>query len=285
MTAPFDFGSVLTEWAVKEPTVSGLVLIGSRERAEEDAIWRADCESDWDFHLITSKPNRFLDSIWTKELNGAELRVYAARMTRIGSVPKVNAIFENTEVDLVIIPSRIVKFARILTKVGWHRRNGKVRQFLQDLAVVVRPGYRFLKDTADWGTFYKFAIGAVTDARLNNDGVRRIADGFVCDYIWTVRKISRGELFAAQRMLHRELMETNFKLLHELKLRRGERSFPEARRIERIAKPEELAQLILPPSALEAKALLAAVEKSAQACRELTKELVGEGWAWPTIGR
>src|SRR6185312_16010985 len=211
-------------------------------------------------------------------------RVYVARMTRIGSVPKVNAVFAGTEVDIVVIPTPIIRRHRFLTRIGWHRRKGPVRQFLQDLAVVVRPGFRFLKDTGNWDAFYRFAVNAVTDARVSNDAAKVIADGFVCDYVWTVRKIARGEYFAAQRMLHRELMEANFRLLHELKLRRGERTFPEARRIERVAQPEELARLSTATS-LEAATLSGALEKSAQACRELMRGLVGEGWAWPRLDR
>jgi hypothetical protein len=94
------------------------------------------------------------------------------------------------------------------------------------------------------------------------------------------RKIARGELLTAQRMLHRELAETNFRLLHELKLRRGERSFPEARRIERVAAEAELAAVSV-CATLGAEALEAAVDKSAATLCTLMKALVGEGWRWP----
>ncbi len=279
-----EFDEIIASWGQLQPAISGIVLIGSRQRSTDDTIWRSDLDSDWDFHIVTSNPNLFLDDQWTKALKGIDVRVYSARMTRIGSVPKVNAIFSNAEADLVIIPSRIVRMARFLTKFGWHHRAGRVRQFLQDLAVVVRPGFRFLKDTNRWEAFYRFAVNAVSDARLSDDGARKIADGFVCDYIWTVRKISRGEYFAAQRMLHRELMETNFRLLHEIKLRRGERTFPEGRRIEKIARPEEL-DLLAVKTSIDEASLRVAVEKCARACRELMGLLVGGGWTWPKLDR
>lgn len=282
MAAAIDFGSILTAWTQSQPAVTGLVLIGSRERAATDEVWRADPHSDWDFHLITSQPNVFSDAAWTRSLDGAELRVYAARMTRIGKVPKINAVFAGTEVDLVIVPSGMLRRMRWLARLGLKRRSPSLRQFLQDLAVVIRPGFRFLQDRGSWEKFYRFAVDAVSDARLSDEAAAKLADGFVCDYVWAWRKIARGELFAAQRMLHRELVEANFRLLHELKLRRGERSFPEARRIERVARADELS-LIEAENSLRAESLSAALEKSAQTCRNLMKELTGDGWKWPRL--
>ena len=92
--------------------------------------------------------------------------------------------------------------------------------------------------------------------------------------------MARGEFHTAQRMLHRELAEVNFQLLHELKQRRGERSFTKARRLERIATAAELAGVSV-DARLEPVALQAAIERSAATCRELMTALVGEAWRWP----
>jgi hypothetical protein len=81
-------------------------------------------------------------------------------------------------------------------------------------------------------------------------------------------------------MLHVELAETNFRLLHEIKLRRGERSFPEARRIERVASPTEL-DAVTVNAALEAGALRGALARSETSLRSLMRELVGERWNGP----
>jgi hypothetical protein len=64
-------------------------------------------------------------------------------------------------------------------------------------------------------------------------------------------------------------------LLHELKLRRSERSFPEARRIERIASPSEL-EAVTVNAALEAEALRSALDRSEATMRKLLSELKGE---------
>jgi hypothetical protein len=129
---------------------------------------------------------------------------------------------------------------------------------------------------------YRRAVAEVTDPRLDDSAVVRLAEGFVCDYVWARRKMVRGEFRTVQRMLHQELAEGNFQLLHELKQRRGERTFTKARRIERIATPTELADVTI-DARLESVALQAALEKSAATHRELVRLLIGESWRWPEI--
>ncbi len=264
----------MTAWAERTPTVKGLVLIGSRERPAGDAVWGADAQSDWDFQIITTEPEMFAKGDWTRELTGAELRVYATRTARIGGVPKVNAIFSDAEADFVIVPARRFTLAKWAVALGRHRREGKIRSGLQDLAVVIRPGWRFLKGGREWEAFYRRVVAEVDDARMSDEAAAGLAEIFLCEALWVRRKIERGELTAAQRMLHRELAETNFRLLHELKLRRGERSFPEARRIERIASPSEL-EAVTVNAALEAEALRSALDRSEATMRKLLSELKG----------
>jgi len=280
MTSSLDFSKAMTAWAERTPSVVGLVLIGSRERSKEDLLWRADSLSDWDFQIITSQPALFERRSWATDITGSKLLSYAARTATIGGVPKVSAIFSDFEVDFVIIPAASARLMRTLVGLGLHRRSSKVRRRLQDLAVVIRPGWRFLKGGSQWEEFYRRITAEVSDPRLCNEMVQKLAEGFACDYIWTLRKIERGELRAAQRMLYRELAEVNYRLLHELKLRRVERTFPEARRLERIASDEELRSVTV-QTALEKSSLREAVEKSAATCRDLLSELIGDLWQWP----
>jgi hypothetical protein len=277
---PPDLGAVMSEWAKAEPTVSGLVLIGSRVRAAADALELADVHSDWDFHVIASGSRMFLDDAWTRSLQGFPPKAYVARSAVIGGVPKVNLVFADTEADLVIIPAKFLRLLRLLAALGRHRRPGWTQRRMQDIAEVIRPGWRFLVGEEQWGPLYRRAVAEVTDPHLSDKAVRQLADGFVCDYVWTERKLARGEYHTAKRMLYRELAEVNFQLLHELKVRRGERSFTKARRLERVASPAELAGVTV-DARLEPAALRAAIEKSAATCRELMAALVGDAWRWP----
>ncbi len=269
-----NLAEIVSRWAAETPSVSGLTLFGSRAREG------ADPQSDWDFQVISSRPDMFAQRAWAQALVGATLRVYAPRMTRFGGVPKVNVIFDGAEADFVIIPERALRTAKLLVALGLHRREGLLRRRLADLAIAIRPGWRFLKGARRWEALYRRVVAEVADARLDDAEARRLGDVFVCDYLWSLRKIERGELVAAQRMLHRELVETNLRLLHEVKLRRGERSFPEGRRIEQNAPAGELSSLA-PGGPCEAAALRDAAARAAGALRGLMAALVGSSWRWP----
>jgi hypothetical protein len=275
-----DFGAAMTAWADSTPAVSGLVLIGSRVRPPAEKLEVADTYSDWDFHVITADVAMFRNRQWTTELVGGPASAYAARSAAIGGVPKVNLILPGVEADLVIIPQQILRTLKFRVAFGRHRRAGWSQSRMQDIAEVIRPGWRFLKGAERWGDLYRRAVAEVVDPRLGDVAARQLAEGFVCDYIWTLRKMDRGEYRTAQRMLHRELAEVNFQLLHELKLRRGERTFTKARRIERTAQAAELAAVTV-DTGLDPGSLRSAIEKSAATCRELMAALVGGSWRWP----
>lgn len=277
-----DVGAVVAAWAARTPSVSGLVLIGSRARPAAP-LGGADRHSDWDFHIIAGHPEVFGDRRWTDGLEGLKLLAYAARTAAIGGVPKANAVFDGGEADFVVFPERMASSARWRSRFGLLKPGGETARLLQNLALVIRPGWKFLKGGGRWEGLYRRATKLMKDPRLDDAAARRLADGFVCDYVWVKRKIARGELLAAQRQLHRELAETNLRLLHELRLRRGEPTYPEARRIELIVRADELSDATL--AALPNRpGLDSALEKSAATCRKLMVGLVGDAWRWPLVG-
>ena len=145
-----NLAETLATWAAGTPSVSGLTLFGSRARNPSDPLAAPDARSDWDFQVISSDPGMFSGRAWAESLGGATLRVYAPRMTRLGGVPKVNVLFDGAEADFVIIPTRTLRAARVLVALGLHRREGFLRRGLRDLAVVIRPGWRFLKGAGQW---------------------------------------------------------------------------------------------------------------------------------------
>jgi len=269
-------------WAARSPEVAAIVLIGSHARETGDNTAGADAHSDWDFHLITSRPARFADRAWTTNLGGGEPLIYAIRDGIVGKVKRVTVVFRDEEADFVVLPAAQMRLARLAVACGLHRRSRSLARALGDLAIVARPGYRFLHGSSSWEPFYRRVIAEVADPRLGDAEALRRAELFVADYVLVRRKLARGEFLAAQRLLHRSLAEINFQLLHEVKLRRGERSFPDARRIERIASATELAAVTV--AAGPAEALLEpALQKCVTTCRDLMRELVGERWRWPDL--
>lgn len=276
-----NFAERVANWADTERSVRALVLIGSRVRSESDTLSRADAASDWDFHIITSNPSLFANAKWTNGL-GVPLRIYAPRVANIGRVLKAAALFVGAEADFVVLPSRSLKLAKMAVALGLHRKSPAIRRRLQDLAVIVRPGWRFLKGAERWESFYRRVVSEIADQRLNDPEVRGLASGFVCDASWVLRKIERGEFLAAQRMIHCSLAEINFRLLHELKLRRGERTFPEGRRTELTSTTEELLAVSInaTPEGLSLRESLTAASAT---CRKLTRLIVGDTWSWPEL--
>jgi len=117
---------------------------------------------------------------------------------------------------------------------------------------------------------------------MNDDDVRMAAEVYICDYIWCLRKLSRGELYAVQRVLYQDLMETTLRLMHELRRRNGERTYTKARRLEKVLASKELAAFTIKAGPVAAE-LSAAMEQNAEILKQLVRDLVGTTWSWPRV--
>lgn len=272
------FDEVVARWAATQPAIQAMVLIGSHVRPD-GAANAADEVSDWDFQVITSDPAAFGHREVLAGLVPDVLpTVYSQRPT-FGGVQRVTALYPGLEVDFVVLAAGKLRLAKLAAALGAHRRPGPLRDALGGLAVVIRPGYRFLKGGASWNGFYQRVLREVPDPRLEDGAIVALAEGFVCDVVWSERKLRRGEYLAVQRMLHQSLAETNFRLLHELRLRRGEVSHPEARRIERVVGAKELAgvTIVAKPARDE---LAAAIVQAKATLLDFMHALV-PSWRWP----
>lgn len=258
--------------------MEALISIGSRVRA--NGLLAADVHSDWDFQIITDKLDRFNDAEWLHTVGAGRPLAYVIRKGRLGSAAKVSLALPESEVDLVIIPARRLRVAKLLMRFGLMRLNNSLKEALTDLALVVRPGYRVEKGESAWGNFFRYIIANFPAPRLTDGQIRSLAEGFVCDYISARRKIDRGELAAAQRWLHHQLAETNFRLLHELRQRRGELSLPDARRLEWLADPL-LVDMVTVRALPAPQSIQLATERASETCRELVHALIGDTWRWP----
>lgn len=266
-------------WALAEPSVVLFVQIGSRTRAPGSTL-AADSLSDWDFQVGTTRPELFADRAWTSALGLTPL-AYVVRGGRLGSALKLTALFVEGEVDLVLIPDEFLRRGSHLVQAGELGSQPQAMSALIDLAAVLQGGYRILKGEEEFGELYRYVANRIPKPRLSDNEVCTLAEGFVCDYVSTLRKVERGELLAAQRWLHHLLIETNYRLLHELRLRNGDVSLPDARRLEALEEPRVGALSIA--IELDRGSLFAATEESAKACRGLVRDLIGERWQWPDL--
>lgn len=216
------------------------ILFGSQARPS-DAPTFADVWSDCDLHLLTNRSEAILGTDWARVWPGGTFCLKTLRPAT-GGARKLTVIFAEGGADLVLVSTVKMRMARFALRFGWHRRVKAMRVGLDETATCLSSGYRFLKGEKAWGRFYSDLVGCMSGVRLSDEDIVTQANTFLCDFLWVLQKLERGELLAAQHFLHSQLAEVNFCLLRELRLRRGQPlpSFGIARRVEKLLPPEEL---------------------------------------------
>jgi len=244
-------------WVRADPGVVSAVLFGSQVRATTEPA-AADAWSDVDLHLIVSSPAEIARIDWAAKFPGLGFRLRAQRAAT-GGVRKVTVIFDAGECDLIVISRGQMGLARWGLALGLHRRDGPLNRALNAMATIMSGGYLFLKGEQSWGKLYRRVVAEMPGVRIDDREAVRLAEEFLCDLLWLRQKVARGEAIAAQRMLHRSLNEIVIQLVHELRLRRGQATFQQARRVEFLLPPDELG-LIQVDARCNAQALLAAAD-------------------------
>ena len=274
-----NVGERFIRWADKEPAVVALVQVGSRVRPVGQ-VGGPDSGSDWDFQLVTSRPTIFDDRKFLERAGVGRPCAFVNREGRLGSARKITAVLSDGELDLIIIPVEQLLGLREKARGKGLEVESKVMQALSDQALVLADGFRVLKGNAEINEICDFISTGVPLPRISDTQVREIAEGFVCDFVSTIRKIERGELIAAQRWLHHYLIEADMRLLHEFLLRRGRLTFPDARRMESVLDVKECEAFSISTSLTDV-GLHAAAGKAANTLQELVDSLVGKSWHWP----
>jgi len=165
---------------------------------------------------------------------------------------------------------------------GLHKRVASVQRGLGEFALVMSFGQVVLKGGPAWQEFYTRAVKEVPLAHLTDEDAVALAEGAYVDATSIMGKLERGEYVAVQRWLHRSLVETNFRIMHELRVRRGQVSYPDGRRVEQLLSPAELATVRF-EVALEPASLKAAIVAAVAGTRKLITELTGKAPTWPEL--
>lgn len=279
MVTSDGIGAAFIAWARRASAVRALIQIGSRVRPR-DPLAAADLHSDWDFQIATAAPAEFATGDWLRAAGLPAPVAYVARPGRLGRSEKISIVFSCTEMDLVLLPARGLATVKTLMRLPGVAAALRRNPALADFALVLRPGHLVLKDPGGWTPFLRQLVETMPHPRLSDADIATLAAGFFCDYVSAKRKIARGEFAAAQRWLHHQLAESNLRLLHELRQRRGEPSYPDARRLERTAR-DGWAERVTVSALPEAASLTAALDRSAETLRTLTQALIGAAWRWP----
>lgn len=268
----------VTAWLARESTVQSAVLFGSTARRAKKT--HADAWSDFDLHIVTNAPRRMERLDWQKILPHHGFALQVARPAT-GGVRKVTALFAAGQLDLVLVPAAKMKSLRAAVGRGrhWHSRSMQIG--LNEMATCLAGGYRFLKGEKEWGIFYARIAREMPGVRVSDAAAAALADIFLCELLWVLQKLSRGELAAAQHVLHRSLAEANFRLVREVQLRRGKSlgSFGLGRRAETSLARAELAAVRV-NARLDRGELTKAAWGALAGLRHLMRELV-PAWGVP----
>ncbi len=214
-----DLLPAVIAWLKRESSVESAVLFGST--ASRGKKTRADGWSDFDLHVVTRSPRKLERIDWARSLRGHGFVLQIVR-SATGGVRKVTALFASGQLDLVLVPAAVMKNSRAAAARGQHRRPGKWQVALNEMATCLAGGYRFLKGEKKWGDFYSWVAVEMIGVRVSDSAAAGLAALFLSELLWVFQKIHRGELMAAQLVMHRSLAETNFRLVRELRLRRGD---------------------------------------------------------------
>lgn len=239
-TPKANLGEAFRAWFVNEPRVESVALFGSAVWADgasaTEKTW-----SDFDFHILASECERLERIDWSSVLPDQQFCLCAPRPAT-GGVRKVTVIFASGQVDLVVVPAWQMRLVRVAFRMGLQRRHRGLQVALNEMSTCLASGFCFWKGQEKWGDFYGRIAREMPGVRLNDDEIAGMSRVFLSELLWVLQKIQRGEFSAAQHALHRQLGETNFRLLRELRLRRKQPlpSFGLGRRVEKLLTPAEL---------------------------------------------
>jgi hypothetical protein len=235
MSSPDDgWDATVSAWAQAQPDIRALVQIGSR--VQHGAV--VDRWSDYDYHLVTSRPARYRDGSFCLELGPCwALGVQVA----FGNAVKVTAVLPGAlEADFVILSHWEVRVAGLAlafsgTAPLWP---APLARGVENLRIVAAPGWRVIKGGAPWERRYSRI--APLRLRLSRGEFDAVCGEFWTQLVWAAKKAERGELRASQRALHVHLIENSLRMLQEEALLAGRAARPLGRRAEDWMTPAQL---------------------------------------------
>lgn len=257
MSVPEEgWDAALAAWARDQGDIRALVQIGSR--VQKGAV--VDPWSDYDYQLITTRPDRYSDGSFCRAL-GPTWAI--GSQVAFGNSVKVTAVYEGAlEADFVVLRHLDLLIATTAlrwpgTERFWPRI---LRRGVADLRIVVSPGWKVVKGGAPWTSRYSRIAplrSVLTEAEFG-----RLCGEFWAQLVWAAKKAARGEFRASQRGIHLHLIENSLRILQEEALLDGRRAYPLGRRAELWLTREQLEETA-GGTRPERAALLGALERVA----------------------
>jgi hypothetical protein len=272
-----DLWPILTKRLRDDRNIKSVVVFGSRARPASH-VGAADRWSDIDLHVILSDPRQLTRRSWAESFPGFDVSLQTVHTIPAG-VQKVSVLFTGAEINLVLLPAWPLRAVRLATRFGLHRSWAKLNRPLNEMATVMKGGYRFLKGEEAWGRFYARITDDLPGRRIDEAQAKVMADDFLRDQVRLLQKIERGELVGGQRIIHLYMTEAVFRLLDEIRLRKKLVTFGDARRLEKLLDGDELKRVQV-SARLDADELRAAASHLTATLRLYMAELA-PSWSPP----
>jgi hypothetical protein len=255
MTAS-EFESRIVEWARHRPDVTALIQIGSRVQGSG----KFDALSDWDFHLITSRPGHYYNTGWLADI-APPWCAHAERSLR--GMIKITAVFEGgLEADFIPLANWQMKLVywgmRHPELAGWmpnRMRSG----ILEVRVILLNSGHRVLIGGARWEKRLSALQATWEGPRMSAAEFSRHNAAFWQKSVWVAKKILRPEPRSAMHWLHKLMTDHVYALLEEEAWLSGRSARPEALKAERWLDARRLTQTAIvtaPDQSILARALL-----------------------------
>lgn len=263
MTAQ-EFETSIVEWARQQSDIVALVQIGSRVQAGGFV----DTFSDWDFHLISTHPQRYFHPDWLAEI-AQPWCAYSERTPR--GVIKVSAVFEGgLEADFIPLASWQMKL------VYWCMRHPEWaewmpirlhRGIIDTRVILLGSGHKVLIGGEPWEQRLD-ALRVVWDTlRMSVEEYGKHNAAFWQKSVWVAKKIARPEPRSAMHWLHKLVLEHVYAMLEEEAWLAGRVARPQALKAEKWLDEKRLQQTAIITSIDQgglARALLAELDLFAE---------------------
>lgn len=259
MTA-VEFENRIVNWARSQVDIKALVQIGSRVQAKG----YADEWSDWDFHLISNRPQKYRNKAWVREIAPP----WSAHVERSpwGSI-KVSAVFEDgLEADFVLLKAwQMALVYRGMKYPKWARwMPARLRQgVLETRVILLNSGYKVLVGGPEWEKRLAAMKVKWETRKMSAEELCGHVSAFWQKSVWVAKKIARPELRSAMCWLHKLSMDHVYGLLEEEALLAGRSARPWALKAEQWLDARRLAQTDVVTSLDQkvlARALLAQID-------------------------
>lgn len=176
-----DITRRFVQWGETQPDLRAVLMIGSRARTHAPA----DRWSDLDLLLITSAPQRYLDTPDWLDVLGPYWLTFR-EPTATGGLEERRVLFENA-LDVDFIPLLVERFRQMLQE-----------GFPREVAGVLARGSRFLLDKDGFATRLHIPDAPpVTGFPPSEEEFLNLVNDFWYHVVWTTKKLLRGELWTA----------------------------------------------------------------------------------------